>query len=43
MQRNLVTGFVGLCMIKMVKADGSGSENPVGTISETEESGNNPT
>ena len=27
MQRDLVTGFVGLCMIKMVKADNGGTSN----------------
>ena len=37
-QRDIVTGFVGLCMIKMVKADGSGSEDTVGNIPEVEDS-----
>ena len=27
MQRDLVVGFVGLCMIKMVKADGTGNSD----------------
>ena len=27
MQRDLVTGFVGLCMIKMVKADDGGTSS----------------
>lgn len=39
LQRDIVTGFVGLCMIKMVKADGSGSEDTVGNIPEVKDSG----
>lgn len=36
-ERDKVTGFVGLCMIQMVKSNG----NSEGTVSETEELGDN--
>jgi hypothetical protein len=45
-QRDEILGFVGLCMIKMVKDDGGnsegGSKDSVGTISKPKEIGDNP-